>query len=68
MKLTKKAREIIWDMSIRMKIALAMTCSDATIKRWIHDNDDNLTKAAALAVIKQETGLTEDEILEPVTA
>jgi len=67
MKLTKKALKAINEPEIRMRIALDVHKSDNTIKRWIKANDDNLTKASALAVIKRETGMPECEILEPVT-
>jgi hypothetical protein len=45
-------------------LALALGCSEGSINRYIRENDDNLTKAAALEVIRKETGLTDDEILE----
>ena len=35
-----------------------------TVHRWINTNDDMLTKASVLAIIKKETGLTEEQILE----
>lgn len=42
--------------------------SDATIYRYVSDNDDNLTKAAALKVIREHTGLKDADILveEPI--
>lgn len=49
-------------------LAAAISVSQPTIYRYINDNDDNLTKAAAVAVIRQETGLTDAEILESETA
>lgn len=66
MKLTEQALKAIDSMNIRMKVAIALRKSDDTIKRYIRTNDDSLTKAASLQVIKDETGLTEDEILEQV--
>lgn len=68
MKLTTIALEKIDTMSIRMKIGLALGKSESAVRRYIINNDDDLTKAAALEVIKNETGLTESEILEPQTA
>lgn len=62
--LTEKALIAIDTMEIRMKIAIALKKSDDTIKRYIKSNDDSLTKSASLNVIKRETGLTEDEILQ----
>ena len=64
MKLTKIALEAINTLPTRMKIALALGKSEPSVRRYIIDNDDNLTKAAALEVIKAETGLVEAEILE----
>lgn len=66
MKLTQKAINKIKDPQIRMKIALALKVSDQTITRYINNNDEELTKAAALEVIRTETGLTDKEILEKV--
>jgi hypothetical protein len=48
---------------IKSKLALALDCSEGTINRYIRENDDNLTKAAALEVMRNETGLTDEEIL-----
>jgi predicted transcriptional regulator len=64
MKLSKQALKLIIDPQIRMKIAIEIGVSDQTIRRYIKDNDDELTKAAALKVIRKETGLSNKEILE----
>lgn len=42
----------------------AMNVSDPSVYKYINDNNDNLTKAAAIQVIKDTTGLSEKEILE----
>lgn len=63
MKLTTLALELIDDQDIRMKLGLALGKSVDAIRRYIKNNDDNLTKAAALEVIKTETKLSEDQIL-----
>lgn len=64
MKLSGKAITTIRNNTeLKTKLALAMKCSVYTIDRWIRDNSDDLTKAAALAVIREETGLTDSEIL-----
>jgi hypothetical protein len=66
MKLTNKAIQAILDHSpgIKSKLALALGCSEGSINRYIRENDDNLTKAAALEVIRKETGLKDEEILQ----
>lgn len=47
----------------RSRLALALGCTEQTIIRYIKDCSDNLTKAAALMVIREETGLSDEEIL-----
>jgi hypothetical protein len=49
---------------IRSLLALALNRTEYTIIRWIDKNNDNLTKAAALKVLRQETGLSDSQILE----
>lgn len=65
MKLTDAALQAIRDHSpaIKSKMALALNVSEGTINRYIRDNSDNLTKAAALKVIRQVTGLAQHEII-----
>jgi deoxyribose-phosphate aldolase len=50
------------DMIDRLADVLGVT--DKTIYKYISDNSDELTKAAVLKVIREETGLTDDQILE----
>lgn len=67
MKLTKKAREAIDNQTCRLKLALALDCSENTIRRYINNPEsDELTKAAALKVIREATGLDDDAILEEI--
>jgi hypothetical protein len=68
MKLTQKALSLIRGPQERMDVAKALKVSDQTIVRYIKDNDDELTKAAALVEIRRITGLSDDEILEPEAA
>ena len=63
MKLTETARQKINVPRIRMLLALELNVSDQTMVRYIKDNNDELTKAAALKVIRKETGLKDKEIL-----
>jgi hypothetical protein len=64
MKLTPNAITLIKDKRIRTRLALALDVTDQAICKYIKRNDDNLTKAAALMVIREETGLDDSEILE----
>jgi plasmid maintenance system antidote protein VapI len=50
--------------AIVKKLAEAIEVSEPSVYRFINDNDDNLTKAAAIKVIELETGLTREQILE----
>lgn len=47
------------------KLALALNCSDGSINRYIRENEENgdLTKFAALKVLREETGLTDAQII-----
>lgn len=45
-------------------IAKALGVSDNTVYRLLKENHDDLTKAAVLEIIKAETGLGDDQILE----
>lgn len=65
MKLSKTALKKILGSkrALKLKIAIALNCSEGTINRYLRDNDDSLTKAAALIVIREETGLLDSEIL-----
>ena len=64
MRLTEIALEKINKPHVRVRLAVALGVSEQTISKYIKNNDDNLTKAAAVAVIKRQTGLTEDDILD----
>ena len=64
MRLTETALEKINKPHVRVRLAVALNVSEQTISKYIKNNDDNLTKAAAVAVIKRQTGLTEDDILD----
>lgn len=67
MKLSQVALERIRDRKnkkVKIYLALALDKSVQSIYRYIEDNSDDLTKAAALAVIRKETGLSDQEILE----
>lgn len=62
--ITQAALKKINTVSTRLKIAVALSVSEQTIIRYITENHENLTKAAALKVIRETTGLNDSEILE----
>ena len=68
MVLTAKALQLINKPGTRIRLALALDCTEQTVIRYIANNSDVLTKAAALKVIREETGLGETEILEELEA
>lgn len=49
---------------IKARLQSELDKSSFTIHRWITSNDDNLTKASALKIIREELGLTDAQILE----
>lgn len=65
MKLSKKAIRKI-DRPMRQKLAIALGFSEYWVSRLVKKNKVNgpLTTPGALDVIRQETGLTDQEILE----
>lgn len=64
MSLQNNVFELINNNQTRLKLAAALDVSENTIRNYINWKHDNLTKAAALKVIREETGLTDSEILE----
>lgn len=64
MKLTKAALTTINTPDIRRKLMEVLRCGESTIYRYIRKNDENLTLAAVLKVIREETGLSDTDILE----
>lgn len=45
-------------------IMRTLDCSHSTARSYVKSNDDTLTKAAMLKAIREEYGLTDEEILE----
>jgi hypothetical protein len=65
MRLTQLVLQRIQDSrSLPKKIQEAIGVSRGAMWRYLKENSDELTKAAALKVIREETGLTDDQILE----
>jgi hypothetical protein len=72
MKLSTRALEIIGDTdsreakATRTKIALALNCTERWVLKCIQENKDNgpLTKIAAFEVIRQDTKLSDSQLLE----
>lgn len=64
MKLTQKALKAINNPVTRRRLMDVLGCTEFTISRYIQKNSDNLTKAAAMQVIRQATGFSDNEILE----
>lgn len=66
MKLSAVALDKINVTKTRLKLALELGCTERWISRLIKDNDPNndLTLSSALKIIREETGLTDNEILE----
>lgn len=65
MKLSQKVLKLINTPLTRRRLMDVLGCTEFTIARYIQKNSDNLTKAAAMQVIREVTGLTDEEILEP---
>lgn len=48
----------------RKRLKEALDITEPTLYRLLSQNDDDLTKAAALKVIREELNLTDEDILE----
>lgn len=62
-KISSRALKAINTPFIRRRLMDALGCTEFTIARYIQKNSDNLTKAVAMEIIRETTGLTDDEIL-----
>lgn len=62
MELTQKSLELIDTNTIVSDLVRITGRSYPTIRRWIANNDAQLTRRDCLQVIMKETGLTEDEL------
>lgn len=69
MRLSKKAIRKISNRKSALKIALAVNYGEQWVRNLIAKNQDNgpLTMAAAIKAISEDTGLSQNEILEPET-
>lgn len=66
MKLSAVALDKINITKTRLRLALELGYTERWISRLIKDNDPNndLTLSSSLKIIREETGLTDDQILE----
>lgn len=66
MTLSKAAILALKGMSREQKDKIAFACKvqPSTVYRWIANEDASLTMAAALKVIREETGLSDQDLLE----
>lgn len=62
-KLSPKALQLINNPECRRMLMDELRLTEFTISRYIQKNNDNLTKAAALAVIRSISKLKDHEIL-----
>ena len=62
--LSQKALKTINTPITRRRLMDALGCTEFTISRYIQKNSDNLTKAVAMEIIREVTGMTDDEILQ----
>lgn len=65
MKLTQRVLEALKNnKTARARLQLGLDRSEYTINRYIFSNDVMLTTAAALKIIREETGLSDAQILD----
>ena len=56
------------DEKLVFKISQGMNRRFRTVENWVRDNDEMLASKAVVLIIKEETGLSEKQILEAETA
>lgn len=67
MSISKKAISLITnDLKLRAKLLLVMGKGEPTLIRWLKTKSDVLTMPKYTQVISEHTGLSIDEIIEPV--
>jgi hypothetical protein len=67
MNFTKAAKIFLQSPEVKEAISATEGVRIETVRKWVRDEDDNLTKASVIKVIKDMSGLTEDQILEEPT-
>lgn len=69
MRLSELAIQRITDSkSLPKKLRATLGITRQTMAKYLKENNDFLTKASAIKIIREETGLTDDQILEESTA
>lgn len=63
-------RLLIVNYNIKQDIATACGVDERTVQRWVKNNSRKLTQSDSLRVIREHTGLTDEQILtqEPAQA
>lgn len=66
MRLSATALQKINTTQVRLRLAMQFDCTERWISQLIkeNNNDGDLTKASAMQIIREQTGLTDSEILE----
>lgn len=64
MKLSKQALKAINNPAARRRLMDVLGVTEFSISRYIQRGSDNLTKAAAMQIIREVTGLEDKDILE----
>lgn len=64
MTLSKAYKAVLQSADLKKAISKQEGITEEAVRRWIRREDKNLTRASVLRLIKQETGLSEDQLLE----
>lgn len=63
MELTKAYRTVLQSSEIKKAISKQEGITEEAVRRWIRNDSKNLTRASVLRVIKDLTGLSDDQLL-----
>ncbi|MCT4237846.1 hypothetical protein HZP42_15795 [Elizabethkingia anophelis] len=64
MKLSKKFKEWLRPDAKKSELCLELNISRATLSRWMSKSPENLSRLDRVQVIKEMSGLTQEELFE----
>ncbi len=66
MTLSKAYKAVLQSSDLKKLISKQEGITEEAVRRWIRREDKNLTRASVLRLVKEHTGLDDDQLLEVV--
>jgi hypothetical protein len=64
MELSKAYKTVLQSPEIKKAISKQEGITEEAVRRWIRNNSKNLTRASVLRLVRDETGLDEEQLLD----